>query len=128
MKSGLVAFEIASHLTLQDKRDALQHVESSALPTTIEAIREWTDSHLERKKRRHKPRRTITPKSDRPRCGAKTRAGGSCQARAVWNKAKDKPRNGRCRMHGGLSTGPKTPEGRLKSLSKLKYMNIEDHL
>ena len=29
-----------------------------------------------------------------------------------------------CRMHGGLSTGPKTKEGRRKSLSKLKqYRN-----
>ena len=36
-------------------------------------------------------------------CGAKTRAGGSCQAPAM--------RNGRCRIHGGASTGPRTPEG-----------------
>ena len=38
-----------------------------------------------------------------PRCGAKTRRGTACQGPAM--------RNGRCRMHGGLSTGPKTPEG-----------------
>jgi hypothetical protein len=25
----------------------------------------------------------------------------------VWNKAKDEARNGRCKLHGGLSTGPK---------------------
>lgn len=119
--SGIVAFEIASHLTIQDKQNALEHVEASSLPKTIDAIREWTDGHLERKKRLHKPRRTITPKSERPKCGAKTRAGGKCQARAVWNKAKDKPKNGRCRLHGGLSTGPKTPEGRIRSLAQLKY-------
>ncbi|WP_318527335.1 HGGxSTG domain-containing protein [Ruegeria aquimaris] len=40
------------------------------------------------------------PKSQRPVCGAKTRAGGQCQARAVPGKR-------RCRLHGGLSTGPK---------------------
>lgn len=38
-----------------------------------------------------------------PRCGAKTRKGTPCQAPAM--------KNGRCRMHGGKSTGPKTPEG-----------------
>lgn len=40
----------------------------------------------------------------RPLCGARTRAGGSCRAKVVEGKR-------RCRMHGGLSTGPKTPEG-----------------
>lgn len=37
------------------------------------------------------------------RCGAKTRRGTPCQAPAM--------KNGRCRLHGGKSTGPKTPEG-----------------
>ena len=41
------------------------------------------------------------------RCGAKTRRGVPCQRPA--NK-----RNGRCRLHGGQSTGPKTAEGRAK--------------
>src|SRR5262245_54279425 len=38
-----------------------------------------------------------------PRCGAKTRAGTPCRAAAM--------KNGRCRMHGGSSTGPRTAEG-----------------
>ena len=38
-----------------------------------------------------------------PRCGAKTRKGTPCRAPAMAN--------GRCRMHGGKSTGPRTPEG-----------------
>ena len=38
-----------------------------------------------------------------PRCGAKTRKGTSCNGPAMAN--------GRCRMHGGKSTGPRTPEG-----------------
>lgn len=37
------------------------------------------------------------------RCGAKNRRGAPCQCPAMAN--------GRCRLHGGLSTGPKTPEG-----------------
>jgi hypothetical protein len=40
-----------------------------------------------------------------PRCGAKTRRGTSCQAHAIKDKR-------RCRLHGGLSTGPRTLEGR----------------
>ena len=41
--------------------------------------------------------------SKTPRCGAKIRRGTSCRSPAM--------RNGRCRMHGGASTGPKTHEG-----------------
>jgi len=52
-----------------------------------------------------------TPKRLRPTCGAKTRTGRPCIAHAVWDKENDCPVNGRCRFHGGLSTGPKTIEG-----------------
>ena len=38
-----------------------------------------------------------------PRCGAKTRLSTACQAPAMPN--------GRCRLHGGKSTGPRTAEG-----------------
>ena len=41
------------------------------------------------------------------RCGAKTRQGSPCKRPA--NK-----RNGRCRLHGGASTGPRTKEGLAK--------------
>jgi hypothetical protein len=36
-------------------------------------------------------------------CGAKTRRGTPCPSAAM--------KNGRCRMHGGKSTGPRTSEG-----------------
>ncbi len=61
-----------------------------------------------------------TPKRERPRCGARCRDGHSCRAPAVWDKENNRPRNGRCRMHGGLSTGPKTLEGKLRALMNLK--------
>lgn len=54
------------------------------------------------------------PKSRRPRCGAMTRKGTPCQAPAVWLPGEPAPRNGRCRIHGGLSTGPKTSEGKAR--------------
>ena len=53
-------------------------------------------------------------KADRPLCGALTRKGQPCQAPAVWDREHNRPRNGRCRRHGGLSTGPRTEEGRAR--------------
>jgi hypothetical protein len=41
--------------------------------------------------------------SKAPRCGAKNRRGAPCQCPAMPN--------GRCRLHGGLSTGARTAEG-----------------
>ena len=49
------------------------------------------------------------------RCFAKTRRGSKCQRPA--NK-----RNGRCRLHGGASTGPRSEEGRkLISQANLRH-------
>ena len=49
------------------------------------------------------------------RCGAKTRRGTACQCPA--NK-----KNGRCRLHGGASTGAKTEEGLARiSAANLRY-------
>ena len=42
------------------------------------------------------------------RCLAKTRSGGQCQCPAMKGKA-------RCRIHGGLSTGPRTKDGKEKA-------------
>lgn len=43
------------------------------------------------------------------RCGARTKATGNpC-------KRKDIYKSGRCKLHGGLSTGPRTKEGKQKS-------------
>jgi hypothetical protein len=57
---------------------------------------------------------TTTPPAKKPRgnpnlhlarrCGARTRAGCPCRSPAIRYKL-------RCRMHGGRSTGPRTPEG-----------------
>ena len=43
----------------------------------------------------------------RPFCGARARMGAPCRARC-------EPGRGRCRFHGGLSTGPRTEEGRAR--------------
>ena len=41
--------------------------------------------------------------SGRKLCGAQTRTGHPCRCLAL--------KNGRCRLHGGLSTGPRTKDG-----------------
>ena len=51
-------------------------------------------------------------KSDRGTCNAKTRKNTPCQAPPVWDNLRDCAVNGRCKLHGGLSTGPKTEMGR----------------
>jgi len=58
-------------------------------------------------------------------CGAKTRAGTPCKQKGLHS-------NGRCHLHGGLSTGPTTPEGKRKSSLNWKKRKIfmlwnEDH-
>ena len=49
------------------------------------------------------------------RCLAKTRKGTPCQSPAFKH-------NGRCRLHGGRSIGPKTEEGR-RTISEANYRN-----
>jgi hypothetical protein len=47
------------------------------------------------------------------RCGAHCKSTGNpCQVRVLAN--------GRCKYHGGLSTGPKTSEGKAGALANLK--------
>ena len=47
----------------------------------------------------------IDPAQTRIRCGAKTRSGVLCAKSPMESKR-------RCRLHGGISTGPKTPAGK----------------
>lgn len=41
-------------------------------------------------------------------CGARTRKGTPCLRKDIY-------RNGRCKLHGGWSTGPKSKKGRAQS-------------
>jgi hypothetical protein len=41
-------------------------------------------------------------------CGARTRAGTPCKRRDLY-------RSGRCKLHGGMSTGPRTAKGKRRS-------------
>ena len=59
----------------------------------------------------HEPRRGWLKNGNRtgdwskaPRCGARTRRQTACRCPSMRNRT-------RCRLHGGKSTGPRTPEG-----------------
>src|SRR5258707_1373690 len=53
-------------------------------------------------------------------CGAHARSTGKpCQAKALKF-------GGRCKFHGGLSTGPKSETGRVRSLSNLRQYRAAD--
>jgi len=67
----------------------------------LEALRRIRYERQQERKQWHAKK-----KKDRPKCGAKTRKGTPCLAPPVWDTYYDRPENGRCRMHGGLSTGP----------------------
>lgn len=53
-------------------------------------------------------------RAQRPLCGARTRAGGACAMRV-------EPGKRRCRLHGGLSTGPRV-EGRARLSERMKAL------
>ena len=53
-----------------------------------------------------------SPKRERLWCRASCHDGSPCQATPVWDKRQNRPVNGCCRMHSGLSSAPKTEEGR----------------
>lgn len=64
--------------------------------------------------------RQATPRQnrrDRPVCGAKTRKGVPCVRKVVPGKA-------RCRNHGGLSTGPRTAEGKARCTRNWPHMRL----
>lgn len=71
------------------------------------AFKRWADSGY---KHSAKPVREPMPEwmADM-RCEATTRAGTPCKLKTIY-------RNGRCKLHGGMSTGAKTPEGKARQL------------
>ena len=79
--------------------------------------------------RRHAARAVFASRSPvapvaRPTCGARCRDGHACEAPAVWSTSTGAPRNGRCRLHGGLSTGPRTVEGRARVAAATRAANV----
>lgn len=60
----------------------------------------------------------LTLPHGRQNCAARTKAGHPCRGKAL-------PKTGRCKWHGGMSTGPKTEEGRARALANLRQYRGE---
>jgi hypothetical protein len=62
------------------------------------------------------------PRKLRPACGARNRRGEPCAVKVVPGKC-------RCRFHGGLSTGPRTIEGkaRIAAAQRLRWARRRTH-
>ena len=56
-------------------------------------------------------------KFEATRCRARTRRGTLCERKKLPS--------GRCPNHGGLSTGPKTREGKLRALANLRQFRTQ---
>lgn len=56
-----------------------------------------------------------------PVCAARRKKGGQCIIRTIFP-------NGRCRYHGGLSTGPKTADGRerIAAAQRIRWSQFRD--
>lgn len=85
-------------------------------PTLRKILKAYYRDHKEASDRWWNKGRCDGPKADVPypeecrgmMCGAKTRSGKPCKQTNIFD-------NGRCKFHGGMSTGPTTPEGRRQS-------------
>lgn len=53
-------------------------------------------------------------------CGAKTRKGTPCKLTSLYG-------SGRCKLHGGMSTGAKTPEGKARQLEGYRRWQAKQH-
>jgi hypothetical protein len=95
----------------------------AAIKAELAALRAETDN-TGRKQVDIKPPPRLSPRKQakwlRTRCGAWARSSGKpCIAKAL--------KNGRCRFHGGLSTGPKTPEGKARCTANLPQYGRSTH-
>lgn len=72
---------------------------------------EFSDTSTRR--RAHVMGYDMNTKATRRTCGAKTRKGIPCKNTRLL-------KNGRCKNHGGLSTGPRTDEGKARALANLR--------
>ena len=53
-------------------------------------------------------------------CGAKTRKGTPCKLTSLYG-------SGRCKLHGGMSTGAKTQEGKARQLEGYRRWQAKQH-
>jgi hypothetical protein len=96
---------VAARLAEHDERVRLRRATKAARAAKRDIVKIARERAAEERARLRKLR-------NKP-CGARTRAGHPCQRKGLG-------KGGRCRNHGGMSTGPRTPEGRARLSALLK--------
>jgi len=87
----------------------------------IDTQQEWVNLQAQREQQRLKQREQDRVANMRVQCGAKTRKGRPCK---LMSEAGRK----RCKFHGGMSTGPKTVEGRkrIAEAQRMRWQRYRD--
>lgn len=115
------------HVTPEEKRRKLKRFWKEYNRVAEERHRILTDEHLIELRADYfvrygvlPPQPELPPLPSYPRecvdmtCGGKGRRSGEpCKSRSIYT-------NGRCKWHGGASTGAKTKEGKVAALANLK--------
>jgi hypothetical protein len=96
---------VAARLAEHDERVRLRRAGKAARGAKRDAVKLARKCAAEERARLREPRNRL--------CGARTRAGQPCRRKGLGKV-------GRCPNHGGMSTGPKTPEGRARLAALLK--------
>src|SRR5262245_40275762 len=106
MKSGdWIERYVAARLAEHDERARMRRAGKAARGARWQEIKAARERVSEKRARL----RELKNKT----CGARTRAGHPCQRKGLG-------KGGRCSNHGGLSTGPRTPEGRARVAAALR--------
>jgi len=92
---------------LQRRKRTLLAAEARRAARQQDQASQTPEAKLKALIRRQQPQEPV-----RRTCGARTRRGTPCRALGLAN--------GRCRNHGGLSTGPRTAEGKAKAAEALR--------
>ena len=96
-----VAARLAEHAERVRLRRANKAAKGAKRVTVKLASQRATEERARLRELRNKP------------CGARTRAGPPCRRKGLG-------KGGRCSNHGGMSTGPRTPEGRARLAALMK--------
>ena len=96
---------VAARLAEHDERVRLRRAAKAARAAKRDAVKLARERATEERAR-------VRELRDKP-CGARTRTGQPCRRKGLG-------KGGRCPNHGGMSTGPRTPEGRARLAALLK--------
>jgi hypothetical protein len=96
---------VAARLAEHDERIRLRRASKAARGAKRDTVKLTRQRATEERARLRELRKKA--------CGARTRAGHPCRRKGLG-------KGGRCPNHGGMSTGPRTPEGRARLSALLK--------